>query len=58
MCWRKKKTVPAVEHPAVKQKKILRCVSCGEELENNSLDAQMKHQAATGHRLYTEVLVQ
>ena len=58
MCWRKQQTVPAVEHPVVKQKKILRCVSCGEELENNSLDAQMKHQAATGHRLYIEVLVQ
>jgi len=57
MCWKKKKTVPAVEHPVVKQKKILLCVSCGEELENNSLDAQMRHQAATGHRLYTEVLV-
>lgn len=51
MCWRKKKITP------VAQKKILRCVSCGRQLEDNSLDAQMKHQAETGHHLYTEVLV-
>jgi ribosomal protein L44E len=38
------------------EKKVrLRCVICGQESDDSSLDAQMKHQAETGHRLYQEV---
>ena len=36
------------------KEKVVRCVICGNKLENNSLEAQMKHYAATSHRLYTE----
>jgi len=53
MCWKRKKVSEAV----VERKKILVCSSCGKELENNSLDAQLKHQAETGHRLYSEEFV-
>ena len=52
MCWRKKKIVP------IAQEKTVRCITCGQKLEDNSFDAQMKHQAETGHRLYTETLLQ
>lgn len=41
----------------VMPEKVLRCLACGEEFEDNSLDTQLRHWAETGHRLYTEVFV-
>ncbi len=44
--------MPENKNGILAQKKVLMCETCGKKLDDDSLDAQKRHKAETGHRLY------